>query len=128
MVDDTLKPCSWNGSGYTRILIAEFSIYISSLLLFVLLSSLYHRLQRTRFLLPVVSLPSRDFLRLILLLRYACSTRPLCLFTLLQDLSEDILLFLTYATCEHTVTHLDQTRASLLTTPARGPICVVIDA
>jgi len=24
MVDDTLKPCSWNESGYTRILITEF--------------------------------------------------------------------------------------------------------
>jgi len=78
-LDDTLKPYSWDESGYTRIMIAGLAD-------FVLLSSTYHRLQRTRFLfslLLVVSLPSRAFLRLILILRSACSSRPFYLFVLL---------------------------------------------
>jgi hypothetical protein len=53
MVDDTLKPCCWNESGYTRIMIAEFGFAACCLLLvsflifiFIFFHPSYHRLQR----------------------------------------------------------------------------------
>ena len=83
MVDDTLKPCScWNESGYTRIMIAEFflfSVFSSvaftffALLLIIVCNDLALCLPYClSYLSPLVL-----SLRLILTLRYACSTRPL---------------------------------------------------
>ena len=81
IVDDTLKPCSWNESGYTCIMIAKFGWLCCSFS--VLLSSIYHCLQWTCFLFAYRMFPSCAFLHLILIFQYACSTRPLYLFTLL---------------------------------------------
>lgn len=79
MVDDTLKPCScWNESGYTRIMIAEFFFFFVAFTFFALLLIIVCNdlalclLYCLSYLSPLVL-----SLRLILILRYACSTRPL---------------------------------------------------